>query len=79
MRKKILDALERLYNMKEYGYGNPVQTRPKPERGFTGEDPMLGDEAVEKRERELEDEKKEREDEIEKSPGDISKMRPAKK
>lgn len=78
MKNKIMDTLERLYKIKEYGYGNPVQTRPKPERGFTGEDPMLGDEAVEKRERELEDEKKKREDEIEKSPGNISKMRPAK-
>lgn len=23
----------------EYGYANPVQTRPKPEPGITGEDP----------------------------------------
>jgi len=24
---------------REYGYANPIQTRPKPKRGITGEDP----------------------------------------
>jgi len=78
MKNKIIDALERLYKIKEYGYANPIQTRPHPEPGFTGEDPMSGDEAAEEADKKVEEEKKKRKDELEKNPGDISKMRPTK-
>ncbi len=79
MKHKIEETLERLYkNIKEYGYAHPVQTRPAPEPGFTKEDPMKGDEAAEDKEDEVKDERKERKDDIEKSPGDISRMRPHK-
>jgi len=74
-----METLERLYKIRESGYGHPHQTRPEPEPGFTEEDPQKGQKAAEKREGELEDEKEERKDEIEKSPGDISRMRPPKK
>jgi len=77
MDNEIVKTLERLYSIND-DYANPVQTRPAPEPGFTKEDPMIGDEAAEKREGELEDEREERKDEIEDSPGDISKMRPHK-
>ena len=40
MNKKVISKLEELYNkLNEYGYGNPVQTRPKPTPGITGEEP----------------------------------------
>ena len=40
MFEKVIKKLEELYNnIDEYGYANPVQTRPKPEPGITGEEP----------------------------------------
>jgi len=40
MDKKVISKLEELYNkINEYGYSNPIQTRPKPTPGITGEKP----------------------------------------
>jgi hypothetical protein len=36
--KDVLEALERLYKAREQ-YNHPIQTRPKPKAGLTGEEP----------------------------------------
>jgi len=35
---KLIDSYLRIIQ-KEYGYENPIQTRPRPKPGITGEDP----------------------------------------
>jgi len=40
MDKKVISKLEELYNkIDEFGHGHPIQTRPKPTPGITGEKP----------------------------------------
>jgi hypothetical protein len=40
MNKKIIKKLQELYDkIDEYGYAHPIQTRPKPSPGITGEKP----------------------------------------
>jgi DNA-directed RNA polymerase subunit L len=79
LMNEIMETLERLYKLKEGGYGHPHQTRPEPEAGITKEDPMKDQKAAEKNKEKLEDEKEERKNQIEKNSGDISRMRPPKK
>jgi hypothetical protein len=38
-RNSISDKLEELYNKESQIYANPIQTRPKPKAGITGEKP----------------------------------------
>ena len=73
MKEKIIKTLERLY--KEYGYAHPIQTRPAPEKGFTGEDPEKGVEDRDKYYKKVEKEKEERKDKLAKDPGGISDLR----
>ena len=40
MEKKVIKKLRELYDkVDEYGYAHPIQTRPKPKPGITGEEP----------------------------------------